>query len=478
MQNDTLAATATPCCDCVDSLTPEIYGAVGDGIADDSNALRDAVNAATTEGKILFGRPGATYHCATAPDILLSRRLVFDGRGCRIVGPGTGTFLRVVDHDIRNVVFDNFATALGRTIANGGAISHSMIADCEFLNMRGVAVYFDCPYAYSVITNSVFHNGTGGYCVVIGTNVQAKEDSWHDIRFTGNVAHNISGTSATSAPSTALLMAYGCNFTITGNHATQLTGPTASGTSGECYGIYTKLRHSVVSHNIIEKIDSTTSGDVIGLNIKGEHRVPAGSVSPRGFGNIVSHNNIREIGAQDLRGYGIRLQSSDVDCSGNYLEDTGVRAICIDNISAGGGNNINVNDNLVRCTHNGLFLGVVVEACAENINIADNVMHGVNLGVKISPANPSRNIIVQNNLVESRVHGAEISPFATIDNLLLRGNEWNAPSYGVIINGGQPITKFRLTDNNLSVPATPVIGSLPVGTVKRDNLGYPDCTVS
>lgn len=67
------------------TVTPEEFGAVGDGRTDDSRALQRAVDAASAKGKVLELSPGTTY--------LLQRSLLL-GSGTHIVGAGPDSVLR------------------------------------------------------------------------------------------------------------------------------------------------------------------------------------------------------------------------------------------------------------------------------------------------------------------------------------------------------------------------------------------------
>lgn len=48
-----------------DAITPEEFGAVGDGTTEDYTALQDAINHIETNGGTLRGMPGKTYKCST-----------------------------------------------------------------------------------------------------------------------------------------------------------------------------------------------------------------------------------------------------------------------------------------------------------------------------------------------------------------------------------------------------------------------------
>jgi hypothetical protein len=61
-------------------ITPEDYGAAGDGSTPDGAAVLDAANAAVAQGKFLRGRRGATYLITSA--LTLPTGLHFDGEGC------------------------------------------------------------------------------------------------------------------------------------------------------------------------------------------------------------------------------------------------------------------------------------------------------------------------------------------------------------------------------------------------------------
>lgn len=64
-------------------ITPEDYGAVGDGTANDSAAILAAANAAVARGQTLWGKKGARYRLLTG--VTLPTGLHFDGEGCTFV---------------------------------------------------------------------------------------------------------------------------------------------------------------------------------------------------------------------------------------------------------------------------------------------------------------------------------------------------------------------------------------------------------
>ena len=66
---------------CVDS-----FGAVGDGIADDTAAVQAAVNFITTDdGAEIFFTPGKIYRIGTTPIILQKSNVTFNFNSCKLI---------------------------------------------------------------------------------------------------------------------------------------------------------------------------------------------------------------------------------------------------------------------------------------------------------------------------------------------------------------------------------------------------------
>ena len=77
-------------------VTPEMYGAVGDGVANDRDALFDSITAAQATGKRFLGKPGATYRCESSVSIDRPggcAPLVLDFQGATVVLINSKLFL-------------------------------------------------------------------------------------------------------------------------------------------------------------------------------------------------------------------------------------------------------------------------------------------------------------------------------------------------------------------------------------------------
>ena len=91
-------------------VTPEMYGAAGDGITDDTAAFNAAVAAAATAGQYVMCGSGKSYHLTG--EVAVSSSCIIDGAGCTVV---------LDSHEHRTHIF--YVTADGVVIRNFRAVS-------------------------------------------------------------------------------------------------------------------------------------------------------------------------------------------------------------------------------------------------------------------------------------------------------------------------------------------------------------------
>ncbi len=135
------------------SITPEDYGAVGDGTTDDSTAINLAIQTAYTLGKKLQFGP-TTYYCASR--ILLN---------CPVVLQGNRTVFK-----FRNGVDGLYIAYQGGPVAGGG--SRALVADIRIISNSGVPVWGASQGAVAQLTCYKPVAGYSGFiyeCTTSGT---------------------------------------------------------------------------------------------------------------------------------------------------------------------------------------------------------------------------------------------------------------------------------------------------------------------
>ena len=112
-------------------VTPEMYGAIGNGLSDDSEAVQDAINI----GGIVICN--GTY---LVKDISISRNVTILGGS--FIDNGSSSFMFSTDNnddEIKDVII-NGAVFDGNNSANGISLNHchnSCVSNCEIKNMKG-----------------------------------------------------------------------------------------------------------------------------------------------------------------------------------------------------------------------------------------------------------------------------------------------------------------------------------------------------
>jgi hypothetical protein len=143
-------------------VSPEDFGAVGDGVTDDTTALQNAVNGAAGNGLILSG----TY--------LISGTIALPG-DIEILGTATGEvlsatadislFAAALESDIRITGVRFRQTATGTAPYTGAVVldrcTDSLVADCEFTGMQWAGVYL-AGAARNEVRDNYFHEFQSG----------------------------------------------------------------------------------------------------------------------------------------------------------------------------------------------------------------------------------------------------------------------------------------------------------------------------
>lgn len=442
------------------------YGCVGNGSTDDAAGVLAAIKQAAAGGAAVVGQPGATYLCTSWSPYSATSAIAILGFGCTIKGPAsTVNFLKsTANLRVEGVTFDRWASAIYNLAADSGSQTDVRILRNVFTNCTDVCISLQRPIENYWIDENRFLSNTGGYAIRVGTNTYADQDTWQKGQIHGNTFKSQSASGSTSC---AAMLIYGRDGTITKNIIDGVQGD-----GGEGWGIYTKLRSGVIAFNELQNINSTSNGDVVGINIKGAPRSITSS-GVQGFQVLCFGNHVKSVGVLGVKGAGIRAQTDDVSVYGNTVEEAGLAAYVTDD--SNGYSDHSFDDNRARwATVTAGTFGMRVEGNGSRISVTRLKVYNAETGIFIAPnAGALNDVQIEDNILDVTGPNIALSVLANVTYLKVRRNTARRGSYGFQNNGGVgTLSNLELSDNDFVRATTKVSGSIPSDSVVRRNKGY------
>lgn len=302
------------------------FGAIGDGVEDDTEAIQDAIDANSI---VLF--PPGTYK--DTGNHTITKDLIIIGDDVNIVGGTSDTFLVLSDNDeidnikISGVNFENYkyviATTNTHTVSvdnliceniklssgerflycdnsttvkiNNIDISHSRFDNCKYpISFAG---YFD-----SVNVSHNYFTGCYGYNIRLGINDAQYRDGCRNIVVTNNRFYDVKDTLTAYG---ACVLCYGYSVVINNNTVSKIY-------TDRCF--YAKAHSGTISNNSISDVrfDAEGNNNVVfcGIYMKGIHMVVSGN-------SILSDDETKV--APDNYYYGIVVDGSKAIINNNYV---------------------------------------------------------------------------------------------------------------------------------------------------------------
>lgn len=438
-----------------DILTPETFGCVGDGVTDDTANFLLALNNAQSTGRILYLTAKKTYLLSTwsSTGVIPTDIVKIRGpeRTAKVKGPsGAGYFLRPGQaFDIDGVDFDRWTGVIRKDVADGGNIIGARFTNNTLQNITGIPFNIECPFKYGHISGNYFTACSGGYMIRVGENTNANQDTWDGYFIQRNVMKTNTATSTTSG---FPILATGIRVLVSDNVIDGFLSD-----AGEAVAIYAKLRYSQIVNNRINGISSTQNTgaalDVAGISLKGAIRGVTNS-GINGFKNIVSGNTITNIGAQGVKGSGIRCQVADSIVENNIVQDCGLIFISADDTNGTSYNKILNNS----CEAFNILptWGIYLTTFGTSHKIIGNTIKDATIGILITSTS--------NSLLDTLVSGNSI-------------NTTRASSYAFYLGGSTGIAGVMITGNGVQLPSTGTV-LLNNGTVTRVNVRNNDFAVA
>jgi polygalacturonase len=413
------------------------YGAVGNGIANDTAAIQAAITAAGATGAVFF--PAGTYFCSAVtwtPVVATNNLTLYSDSDAVIKGTAALVFVQPAGGDVlfRGLTFDTWQSVISNAFDDTGTTESLEVRDCTLMNIEGVAINHERPINRCRVANNNFTD-VSNYAIRIGRNVYAEQDTWQHISILHNVAKGIQATGSTDA---AFVIVYGKYVTITGNHIENVDAD-----SGEAWGIYTKSRWTVISENTVRDVVSA-SGGIYYINIKGSTRQQ--TVSPQGFAVVCSANMIHGNGAGS-GGTGIRMQNDEICVTGNVVD--GVKR----GISTSSGSteyrHSTIADNNIVCpdTASGVY-GINLVGEASGVTCTGNMIFQGEVGIRIACTDTVvSGWIVDRNVVRDATAGITSNSSSYIDDISISGNVITGyGTYGIRVG---EMRRVRIHDNTI-----------------------------
>ena len=436
------------------------YGAVLDGATNDGAAIRNWVLASSQAGAVGTCSGAGTALCTSFTTVDTTNSVRLNAPGLTIKGPvSTTRFLSPGGStvDIRNITFDRWSNVLDRQSTDSGSITRFRFSDNVVTGCTAEAVNIEIPIAQYWIHDNRFYSNTGGYVIRIGENTYASQDTW----LKGSIKNNkIKDTTASSTTSAVAILVYGREVQIESNIVDTVTAA-----SGEAWGIYTKVRYGVIKSNLVRSVDSTSSTDIVGINVKGAGRgVTSG---PQGFSVVCSDNQVLSIGTGGTDGNGIRAQTDDVLIHHNFVEDAGLLGIVVD--ESAGSSNVTVDHNIVRSGTAASRIGVYIATSGTGIKVVHNTLVNVGTGVRVASAATGtlQDVEIIGNVGSGCSQAlVDMNTPSTLAGCKVKGNTLLSGARGFLNSGGAgSVSLLEIFDNDFDVASTaPIGGTLPVST--------------
>lgn len=316
-------------------VSPEAFGAVGDGVTDDTTALQAASNAASTAKLVLQLSSGKTYKITSTVQL---NGAVVDGYGAVVTGTPVTLLTCVGDRNaIRGLAVHNTATTgcIGVNIASNA--TNTSIRDCRFSGVQstqGISIN-SLGVKGVLIEGNVFDGLSYGFL----SNLSATDLT--DVRIIGNRFLNISAdpielnhpianqgrTPYVDAPKHFVI----ANNHIMANLGSGSVGGFGIGVAGACHvqiigntltGCRTQAIHIEDEAQFISVVGNTITGCG-----EGNGTPPGGVYSIGGSRIAVTGNTIR-----DCTGRGVHF---DVDATHDSSQVT-IQGNIVDNCTSGG----------------------------------------------------------------------------------------------------------------------------------------------
>lgn len=379
------------------------FGAVGDGVTDDSAAIQAAINAAA--GGELFIPPG-TYLINTSLVLPnggdISIRGV-PGQSILIAGPSLSASSRLLvsystvgtvdvfahaDITLDGLVFDGNDTARTTALVRFGKVDGLTVTRCEFLNTPYIAL------------------GMGG-C--------------RHVRVVGNYFEGIGKTTASADAGDCVWVAEASDTDTT--QSTDITIAENVFRDTEWHGVSAYARRvDIVDNKFINTKESA---------IYVAHNPSAPTTAGRQATSInVSGNHIAVVAKKDIAGYGIECNAREVIIAHNVIEDT-----------AGPGIQLNDGCSNVHVHHN-----TVLEAIQDSSFDGSSQGAGIRLTSTNALALTPSDVLIESNRVRDddgnasyAINIAKYTGGSAMDRVIVRGNLIDAGTVGEVLLHDSPL---------------------------------------
>lgn len=402
---------------------------------------------------VTVSAPAWTQYVTTQPVVLTG--------GGTITGDGASNFLKPgAAFTFDGVKFDTWLSVAKNVAADSGTITRLEVRGCAFTNCAANAIDIERPITSGLITGNTF-DGCVNYNIRIGKDSYALQDTWTKVAITENVFTAITSASTNNA---AAAIVYGKEVTISDNI---VNGVDATAGTGEAHGFYTKTRQATITGNKITNVTNVAgSATCTGIDVKGNSR--GATAAPQGYNTLVEGNVIR-----GPCGYGVRVQVDECIVNGNIIEEPVTAAILID---AATGNNVVVSGNKGFVTTAGSTSGIICTANGSRYKISDNIMDGFDAPIMLSvgATDTLDSVLVEGNVLKGATYGIRLSVAAggTLSYATLRDNLVKSATDGVQMPSAGTTTGLVVENNDLRGATTKINGSIPSGTIVRNNRGY------
>lgn len=145
----------------IDYVTPELYGALGDGETDDTESLQKAINDAVEKGVQLRGSSGKTYKITS--NITVNGTLNWNGNNCKLLLINSSllfeTDTRIEYSIIENIRIDSNHNP--NIVCHFNNLSRSYISNITIENLSSIGFQFDGDCFENVVTTIRLINVNG-----------------------------------------------------------------------------------------------------------------------------------------------------------------------------------------------------------------------------------------------------------------------------------------------------------------------------